>query len=98
MNVSQKVDAEFINRAVFKITDLLYERNSLYKIGFLTLSGRDKQLEVKIKYVDFLIGRIDSYIIEGKKEKALVYTTLLKKRVNDIIKEINVAQKFYMDF
>ncbi|MBE6842567.1 MAG: hypothetical protein E7510_07010 [Ruminococcus sp.] len=94
MKVSEKVDAEFINRAVFKITDMLYKKECMYKIGFLLLSGRDEKLESKIKYIDFLVGRIDGYLIDAKKEKALVYTTLLRKRVKSIIKEINDQKKF----
>ncbi|MBQ9982928.1 MAG: hypothetical protein IJP18_10240 [Oscillospiraceae bacterium] len=97
MKISEKVDAEFINRAVFKIVDMLYEKEHMYKIGFLLLSGRDLKLESKIKYIDFLTGKIDGYIIEKKNEKALIYTTLLRKRVNDILKDLKIAENFELN-
>lgn len=76
---------------------MLYEKEHMYKIGFLLLSGRDLKLESKIKYIDFLTGKIDGYIIEKKNEKALIYTTLLRKRVNDILKDLKIAENFELN-
>ncbi len=85
MNVSEKVDAEFINSATFKITEKLYNKENLYKIGMLLLSGDNSELEEKIRFVDSLSGRIDLYIMKNEMKKALVYTVLLRKKVNSII-------------
>ena len=85
MNVSEKVDAEFINSATFKITEKLYNKENLYKIGMLLLSGDNSELEEKIRFVDSLSGRIDLYIMKNEMKKALVFTVLLRKKVNSII-------------
>ena len=89
MNVSEKVDAEFINSITFKITDKLYKKENLYKLGLILLSGDKSELEAKIRFVDALSGRIDLYIMKNDMKKALVYTVLLRKKVNSIIDMIN---------
>lgn len=89
MKVSENVDAEFINNAVFRITKKMYQKNIMYKTGFLLLSGNETELEKKIAYIDFLIGRIDLYVIKNEMRKALVYTALLKKKSNSFLDEIN---------
>ncbi len=85
MNVSEKVDAEFINASTFKITDKLYKKENLYNFGLLLLSGDNNELEAKIRFIDSLSGRIDLYIMKNDMKKALVYTVLLRKKVNSII-------------
>ncbi len=89
VKVSENVDAEFINNAVFKITKQLYQKNVMYKTGFLLLSGNEAELEKKIAFIDFLIGRIDLYVIKKEMRKALVYTALLKKKTNILLNEVN---------
>ncbi len=89
MKVSENVDAEFINNAVFRITKQLYKKNIMYKTGFILLSGNETDLEKKIAFIDFLIGRIDLYVIKNEMRKALVYTALLKKKTNIFLNEID---------
>ncbi len=88
MKVSDKTDAEFINSAVFRITEKMYGNIALYKIGFILLSKESNSLPEKIRYIDFLIGRIDSYIINNDMKKALIYTMLLNKRVSIVMNEL----------
>lgn len=89
LKVSENVDAEFINNAVFRITKQLYQKNVMYKTGFVLLSGNEAELEKKIAYIDFLIGRIDLYVIKNEMRKALVYTALLRKKTNILLNEVN---------
>lgn len=91
MRVSDKTDAEFINSAVFRITDKMYSNIALYKIGFILLSKKSNNLPRIIRYIDFLIGRIDSYIIKNDMKKALIYTMLLNKRVSVVMSELKAA-------
>ena len=91
MMVSAKTDAEFINSAVFRITDKMYGNIALYKIGFILLSKTSNNLPGKIRYIDFLIGRIDSYIINNDMKKALIYTMLLNKRVSVVMNELKAT-------
>jgi len=92
MRVSDKVDAEFINAAVFKLSDRLYSDLTLYKIGFLLLAKNNTgKLAQKIRYIDFIMYRIDSYLINNDMKKALVYTMLLNKRISKVIDELRVT-------
>ncbi len=88
MRVSDRTDAEFINSAVFRITNKMYSYSAMYKIGFILLSKTNNSLAGKIRYIDFITGRIDSYIINNDMKKALIYTMLLNKKVSIVINEL----------
>lgn len=88
MKVSEKADAEFINSAVFRINNKINVDDVFYKAGLLILSGKASEIEKSIKYIDFIMGRIDYYIIKNEMKKALVYTVLLNRRVIKLVKKI----------
>lgn len=91
MKVSEKVDAEFINTAVFKLSDRMYSDLTLYKIGFLLLAKNNNgKLAQKIRYIDYIMYRIDYYVINNDMKKALVYTKLLSKKISQVIDELRV--------
>ena len=86
---SDKVDAEFINRAVFRINDKLNDKAVFYKCGLVFLSGCDSSLETELKKIDNLTGMIDLLLLRNDIKKALLYTTLLKKKMSEFINKVN---------
>lgn len=92
MKISEKIDAEFINSAVFKIIDRIYKKQIFYKCGLLILSENSSELEKYMDYVDFLTGRIDGYIIRNEMKKALIYTVLLKRRVDRLTSVVDKTE------
>ena len=62
---SDKVDAEFINRAVFRINDKLNDKAVFYKCGLVFLSGCDSSLETELKKIDNLTGMIDLLLLKN---------------------------------
>ncbi|MDO5558205.1 MAG: hypothetical protein Q4F95_01260 [Oscillospiraceae bacterium] len=89
MVVSDKVSTEFINRAVFRISDRMYTKYNLYKSGLVLLSSDDYDFRNQIRCIDFISGRIDSYELSHDMKKALIYTALLNKRVSKFLKSVS---------
>lgn len=89
---SDKVDAEFINRSVFRINDKLNDKTVFYKCGVIFLSGINSSLETELKKIDNLTGVIDLLLIKNDIKKALLYTTLLKKKMSEFINKVNETE------
>lgn len=87
MNISEKFDAEVINRAVFRANDALKKDSVFYKCGLVILSGNGKEFEQDIKHIDRITGVIDHFTLRGEMKKALLYTKLLNKKVNELIEK-----------
>ncbi|MBE6852644.1 MAG: hypothetical protein E7505_04125 [Ruminococcus sp.] len=88
MKVSDKIDAEFINESVFRITDKLRKDEVFYKGGLIILSGVNDDVSKKLQSIDRLTGIVDSYVLKKDMKKALLYTALLRKKVSGFIKEV----------
>jgi len=92
VNISEKIDAEKINRIIFRANDALREESVFYKSGLIILSGNGEELEKDIKHIDRISGVADHFIVKGEMKKALLYAALLKKKVHDFTDKVESAE------
>lgn len=87
MNISEKINAEYINSFAFRAADSIKKDSVFYKCGIIILSGKGMELENKIKRIDRIAGVVDHYVLKNEMKRALLYTALLRKKVKDLIEE-----------
>lgn len=92
MNISSKIDAEAVNREVFRANDSLKKDTVFFKSGLIILSGNGEELEKEIKHIDRISGVIDYFILKDNMKKALLYTALLKRKINQFSDKVNAAE------
>ena len=92
MKISDKIDAEYINRKVFRLNEEIKKESSFYKCGLLVLSGKGTETEKKIIHIDCISGIADRYVLKGEMKRALLYAALLKRKVNQLTEEVKKAE------
>ncbi|MGN0583565.1 MAG: hypothetical protein ACI4KB_12780 [Oscillospiraceae bacterium] len=92
MKISDKIDAEYINRKVFRLNEEIKKESFFYKCGLLILSGNGAETEKKIKHIDCISGIADRYVLKGEMKRALLYAALLKRKVNQLTEEVKKAE------
>lgn len=89
MKISEKIDAEYINRIIFRSADKIKKDSVFYKCGLLILSGNGGDAEKKLKHIDCITGTADHFVLKGEMKRALLYAALLKRKVDKFTEEIN---------
>ena len=92
MKIPDKIDAEYINRRVFRLNEEIKKESSFYKCGLLVLSGKGTENEKKIIHIDCISGIADRYVVKGEMKRALLYAALLKRKVKQLTEEINSSE------
>lgn len=92
MKISDKIDAEYINGKVFRLSESLKKESFFYKCGLLILSGNGAETEKKIKHIDCISGIADRYVLKGEMKRALLYAALLKRKVKQLTEEVKCSE------
>ncbi len=92
MNISEKIDAEAVNRVVFRTLDLIKADTVFYKSGLLIISGNGEELRKKLMHIDRIAGVADYFIMKGNIKKALLYAALLKRKAGQYTDDVNSAE------
>jgi len=92
LNISEKIDAELLNRQIFRANDSLKDETCFYKCGLIILSGNGVEFEKDIRHIDRISAAADHFIVKGEMKKALLYTALLKRKVRDFTEKVSRAE------